>query len=141
MFVVLVFLLVGSASASWWNLGGWIPPVSDTSCEFDRGDALECLENFVDVAPKDGGIRPNEVTLAIKTYATYPIILMMRWLGGVKQVFHDCDYDHNGVITPSDWIKSAKTCMPLKSNMCQLEWFCKRAGYRKKVEEEKSVFG
>ena len=103
-----------------------MPPVLDESCNFTRTDALHCLSDYVDVAPKDGGITPKEARLAIKRYSTGPIRALF-WGLGTKEIWKACDADHNGVITPKDWIATRHTCMPAKKNMCSLEWFCKRA--------------
>lgn len=128
MIVLLVTLLVvaidGFSFSSMYTR--YMPPVYDETCTFTRVDALKCFVKYVDVAPRDGGISPDEARLAINRYSTPPIQALF-WGWGTKQLFKACDKDGNGVITPKDWLGSKKTCMPHKRNMCSIEWFCKRA--------------
>ena len=126
----LIVLLCVVALSHGWSLSQFyydvMPPITDESCGFTRQDAAKCLAKYVDVAPRDGGISPKEVRLAIKSYSSAPIRALF-WGLGTKQIYKACDADHNGRITMKDWFKTSKTCLPFKRNMCSLEWFCKRA--------------
>ena len=133
---ITLFVFIAIGHARWWH-PAWMPPINDNTCTFTRDDGLACLTKFVDVSPKDGAISRSEVDLALKTYSSYLVRKTVRWIGGIERIMKDCDHDHNGLITAKDWIDSKNTCMPFKKNMCQLEWFCKRA---EKMAEEKKAY-
>jgi hypothetical protein len=132
--MILCLLLFAYTNAVWWH-PAWMPPINDDTCKFNRNDGLACLTKFVDVSPKDGAISRAEVDLALKTYSSYLVRKTVRWIGGIDRIMKDCDHDKNGLITAKDWVESKNTCMPFKKNMCQLEWFCKRAEGMKRDKE------
>jgi hypothetical protein len=126
--MILLLLLFLSVNALSWR-PSWMPPVWDKSCAFTRTDAMNCFAKYVDVEPRDGGITPNEIRLAINRYSTPPIRALF-WGIGTKQTMAGCDADHNGVITAKDWVESAHKCLPSHENMCSVKWFCDRAEER-----------
>lgn len=104
----------------------WFPPVWSKDCSYTREDSFKCLEKYVDVDPKDGQITPKEVKEALDKYLP-SYLKPMFWFIGISKIFEDCDYDHNGVITPRDWMLSEKKCMHTKESWCTMQWFCEGA--------------
>ncbi|MDB9801148.1 hypothetical protein OAB94_02100 [Flavobacteriaceae bacterium] len=102
----------------------WFPPNNDTSCEYTRADALACIEKYGDL-DKDTKLTNNEINHAISALVPMYIRVGAFFKGiNLNRVMKDCDYDHDGVLTPRDWELSKKTCMPRKQDLCKFKWFC-----------------
>jgi len=123
--LLVICILIVNVNGSWWR-PNWIPPTSDTSCSFTRDDVFRVLKQYVDVNPKDDKITEKEVEEALSKYL--PLYLRaFVWIGnGVPDIFKNCDYDKNGVITAKDFYDAYKVCLPNKASWCTVEWFYHR---------------
>lgn len=131
---MLLLLLLVATTTQAFSFSGmyhkYMPPLFETKCNFTRIDALNCLSKYIDVDPKDGQITKKEAEEAIQKYVP-PVIRGLFWgLVGTDRIWEACDYDKNGVITAKDWMMTKDHCMPHKKNMCSLEWFCKKGGFK-----------
>jgi hypothetical protein len=105
-----------------YDPNSWLPPIWDETCSFSREDVRKGMEEYIDVNPKDNQITAKEIDEALQKYKTWylkPVLLIYN----SKDVMRDCDYDKNGVITPRDFMLTAKTCFPNKASWCTIQWF------------------
>lgn len=106
--------------------------LSSGSCSYTREQALYCFTHFVDTK-KQGYIDEEELRFAIDNYAP-KALSKVRWAASwlinalkIDTIFKDCDYDKDGKLTPEDFRKSVKTCLPTQWDLCQVKTACERA--------------
>lgn len=129
-----LLLLFIAACHAWYN--PW--------CSFKRTDALACFKQYVDLN-HDGAITEDELDKLRAKYETkgsfmsWIDMLISRWNIDTSNhvIMRDCDYDHDGRLTPKDFMDSAKTCMPSHWAMCLVKVLCdeeekdaKKAAYK-----------
>ena len=125
---VLLFVIICIVSAQCLS---WFPPLYTSRCDFTRSDALACVLKYGDLN-HDDRLTPKEIGHALDVLVP-GWIKKLSWFTGVtvKQTMKDCDFNKDGVITPSDWSLDGKqkkpTCMPKQSNLCTFQWFCQHA--------------
>ena len=120
--MLLVFLLFGVGHCGFFS---FLPPIWDTSCEFTRLEAKDCLEREMDTN-EDGILTRDEIVAGLSKHVIPIFRPVLKWLK-MSSIMRDCDYDHDGIFTPDDFMKSYKTCAAKKSNLCTIKWFCDRA--------------
>jgi len=126
---IFLFIIVFTVSTT--HCLSWFPPLWDTKCGFTRSDALACVLKYGDIN-NDEKLTPKEIGRALDKLVP-GWIKELSWFTHVtvKQTMKDCDYNKDGVITPSDWDMDGKQekpkCIPTKKHLCTFEWFCKNA--------------
>jgi EF hand len=135
LLVALLIMLAVGARANWF--------LPDDTCKWTREDAITCIGRHVDTN-HDGWVSRAELASARTRYTGSAAHWLMSGLGwlqrnlsvgidvSAKKVFADCDYDHDGKLTPDDFRKSDKTCLPSQTALCMLKKVCDKADAHQK---------
>ena len=126
MRVIVLFLFVVLVSVLGNSCPTYLPPRNDATCGFTRDQAYQCIVAHVNT-DGDQVISKPEVDAAIRNIAPW-YIRALSWFVGTGDVFRDCDYDGNGVVSPRDWEMTADTCLGTPEGRCTFQWFCRCAG-------------
>lgn len=124
--LVSVVCIVSTADA--WSFMGY-----GTTCgKWDREDAITCMAKYVDT-DHDNVISRKELSAARKRYGG-KLLQFASWAASwvhidvsTKKVLADCDFNHDGQFTPSDFRSATKTCLPTQASLCMLKKACDRA--------------
>lgn len=125
MKLVLLFVVFVAYANAWpWSSG--------PECTFTRADALECIRTYVDTN-HDDVITLDELEAAKSKYMTTAQkagAWVASWFSDAMKtetILRNCDYNHDGKFTPSDFEKATATCIPTQHGLCLLGEACERA--------------
>lgn len=116
----------------------------DPKCIYNRENAIDCFSEYVDTN-KDGFVTPDEIDVVQKKYMGYTLRLMSwfwgSWTGdtSTNAVMKGCDFDKDGRISATDFIKSEVTCMPSQDALCMIKLVCDKAAKMEKEAKEPRV--
>jgi len=117
LLLMLIFLTVGTYGLKWF------PPYNDVTCGWTKDTVHLCLTEYVD-SNHDDAVSVKEMEDARQKYAPW---YLRTKLTTVADMFKDCDYNKDGLITARDVQLAVKTCLPEQYQICRVKWFCDRA--------------
>lgn len=131
---MIIFVALASASSMFEGLLGFH---EGDECKYTRVDALLCLIEHVDRS-RDGQIDSSEFEYC-KQHFLPAMTSVIMWIAHkahynipFSQVLRDCDANHDGILTPWDWMHSNTTCLPTQSQLCKLKTICDIASSEEK---------
>ena len=105
---------------------------ADDVCAFSREQALDCIKTYVDVN-HDNVITLEELEDARSKY-TSTLQKAASWLASwftdsvsTPRIIKDCDFNHDGVFTPDDFIQATTTCLPKCRDLMLMKGVCEKA--------------
>ena len=104
---------------------------------FTRQDALHCIEEYVDIDPKDGQISVHELEVARSKYLSgwqKAASWVASWFTddySNEMILHNCDANGDGIFTPSDFEQATQHCLPDERSVCMMKGICDTAAAEK----------